>query len=735
MAAIAVIPGDGVGKEVIPAGLRVLETVTSLNVEVLPWGAEHYEKTGAMMPSDSLSRLDSFDAIYLGAVGWPTVPDHASLWGLLLPIRKAFELYVNLRPVKLFPGVRGPLADRGPDDIDMLFVRENTEGEYSGTGGRVHVGTPIEVAVEAPIFTRAAVERVVRYAFARACERSRTLVSVTKSNASRYQYVLWDEVVAEVSLEFSDVTVQRMHVDAMAARMVLRPDTIDVVVGSNLFADILTDLGAALQGSLGLGASANLNPERRPHAPAPGVERRGIAGGGGDRHRPRRRRRAHQRPGRDGEHRGGRRCGHQRPARPAARQRERGGRGHMSADLTARLSRFVAETRLDAVPAEVVTRAKHSMLDGFGLAVAGARTEAAAIAEDEIRSYRCENGASTVLGGGTKLPARFAAFLNGLAIHADDFDDTQLAVLPDRVYGLLTHPTAPVLPAVLALAEERQRSGAETLLAYMVGVEAECAIAESIDPRHYEAGFHSTGTAGAIGAAAGAARLLGMGAEATATALGLGASQASGLRESFGTMTKPFHAGHAAESGVLAASLVARGFTAARNILEAGRGFFSAAGGGYDPSKLTDPLGDPWTLLSPGVSIKPYPSGSLTHPAMTAFLELMKAHQLRSKDVEEVRVGTNRHMPNALIHHRPDDHLAAKFSMEFCIAILLLRGRARRVRRRGGARSRGPCRHRTGALRGRSRSRRRRLQQHDQHHQGAAPRRPGRRGSCGLRQG
>src|SRR5487761_788275 len=284
MAAIAVIPGDGVGKEVIPAGLRVLETVTSLNVEVLPWGAEHYEKTGAMMPSDALSRLDSFDAIYLGAVGWPTVPDHASLWGLLLPIRKAFELYVNLRPVKLFPGVRGPLADRGPDDIDMLFVRENTEGEYSGTGGRVHVGTPIEVAVEAPIFTRAAVERVVRYAFARACERSRTLVSVTKSNASRYQYVLWDEVVAEVSLEFSDVTVQRMHVDAMAARMVLRPDTIDVVVGSNLFADILTDLGAALQGSLGLGASANLNPERRHpsmfepvHGSAPDIAGQGRA--------------------------------------------------------------------------------------------------------------------------------------------------------------------------------------------------------------------------------------------------------------------------------------------------------------------------------------------------------------------------------------------------------------------------------------------------------------------------
>ncbi|HWE13112.1 MAG TPA: tartrate dehydrogenase [Solirubrobacteraceae bacterium] len=259
---IAVIPGDGVGKEVIPAGLRVLESVASLDAEVLPWGAEFYDQTGAMMPGDALSRLDDFDAIYLGAVGWPTVPDHVSLWGLLLPIRKAFELYVNLRPVNLLPGVNGPLANRTPADIDMLFVRENTEGEYSGAGGRVHVGTPLEVAVESPVFTRAAVERVVLYAFQRAVERTSSLISVTKSNASRYQYVLWDEIVAELAGDFPDVTVHRMHVDAMAARMVLRPDTIDVVVASNLFADILTDLGAALQGSMGLGASANLNPER-----------------------------------------------------------------------------------------------------------------------------------------------------------------------------------------------------------------------------------------------------------------------------------------------------------------------------------------------------------------------------------------------------------------------------------------------------------------------------------------
>jgi tartrate dehydrogenase/decarboxylase / D-malate dehydrogenase len=260
MPSIAVIAGDGVGQEVIPAGLRVLEAVTSLDVEMLPWGAEYYAKTGTMMPGDALTRLDVHDAIYLGAVGWPTVPDHVSLWGLLLPIRKAFQLYVNLRPVQLLPGVAGPLAGRGPDDIDMVFIRENTEGEYSGTGGRVHVGTPYEVAVEAPVFTRIAVERVARYALDLAQARSGSLVSVTKSNASRYAYVLWDEVVAAAAADYPGVSVQRMHVDAMAARMVLRPDTIDVVVASNLFADILTDLGAAFQGSLGLAASANLDP-------------------------------------------------------------------------------------------------------------------------------------------------------------------------------------------------------------------------------------------------------------------------------------------------------------------------------------------------------------------------------------------------------------------------------------------------------------------------------------------
>ena len=256
---IAVIPGDGVGKEVVPEGLKVIQALgLPLEFAEFPWGCDYHARTGRMMPEDALATLAPFDAIYLGAIGWPTVPDHVSLWGCLLPIRKTFEQYVNLRPVRLLPGIKGPLAGRDPKDIDMLFIRENTEGEYSGTGGRVHVGTDSEVAVEVPVFTRRAVERCARFAFERAGERSGRLISVTKSNASRYTYVLWDEVVAELARGYPDVQVERVHVDAMAARMVLRPDTIDVVVGSNLFADILTDLGAALQGSLGLAASANL---------------------------------------------------------------------------------------------------------------------------------------------------------------------------------------------------------------------------------------------------------------------------------------------------------------------------------------------------------------------------------------------------------------------------------------------------------------------------------------------
>jgi tartrate dehydrogenase/decarboxylase/D-malate dehydrogenase len=282
---IAVIPGDGVGKEVVPVGIDVLRALgVPMTFDELPWGCDYHARTGRMMPEDALATLARYDAIYLGAIGWPTVPDHVSLWECLLPIRKTFEQYVNLRPVRLPPGIRGPLAGRGPADVDMLFIRENTEGEYSGTGGRVHVGTDAELAVEVPVFTRRAVERCARYAFARARERRGRLVSVTKSNASRYAYVLWDEVIAGLAREHPDVRVERVHVDAMAARMVLRPDTVDVVIGSNLFADILTDLGAALQGSLGLAASGNLSVDGRGpsmfepvHGSAPDIAGQGRA--------------------------------------------------------------------------------------------------------------------------------------------------------------------------------------------------------------------------------------------------------------------------------------------------------------------------------------------------------------------------------------------------------------------------------------------------------------------------
>jgi 2-methylcitrate dehydratase PrpD len=311
----------------------------------------------------------------------------------------------------------------------------------------------------------------------------------------------------------------------------------------------------------------------------------------------------------------------------------------------------------------------------LGLAVAGARSRPAKIVQEYMTGLGCESD-SAILGTAARVPARFAALANGVAIHADDFDDTQLATAPDRVYGLLAHPTAPVLAATLAIAERTESSGAELLISYLVGTEVVMKIAEAIAPRHYDDGFHTTGTTGAIGAAAGSARLLNLAVDDMAVTLGIGASSAAGLRENFGSMTKPLHAGRAAESGVVAADLAAAGFTAAPNILEADRGFFRAAGGGFDPRVIERALGSPWSFERPGVSIKPHPSGSLTHPAMGVMGELIERHDLRAEDVDRVHVWTNRHMPNALIHHRPTDGLQAKFSMEFCMAVLLLDRRA-----------------------------------------------------------
>jgi tartrate dehydrogenase/decarboxylase/D-malate dehydrogenase len=282
---IALLPGDGVGPEVVGEARRCIDEL-ALEIEWsdLDWGSDHWIEHGAMMPPDAVERLRGLDAVLLGAVGRPDIPDHVTLWGLLLPIRQRLDLWANVRPVRLLEGVPGALAGRGPGDVDMLFVRENSEGEYSGVGGRAHEGHPSEVGIETAVFTRAGIERVVEHAFVLARERRGLVTSATKSNASRYGYVLWDEVAASVAARHPGIRYEHVLVDALAARMVLRPDSLDVVVASNLFGDILTDLGAALQGGMGMAASANLCPGgdvpglfEPVHGSAPDIAGQGIA--------------------------------------------------------------------------------------------------------------------------------------------------------------------------------------------------------------------------------------------------------------------------------------------------------------------------------------------------------------------------------------------------------------------------------------------------------------------------
>jgi 2-methylcitrate dehydratase PrpD len=344
--------------------------------------------------------------------------------------------------------------------------------------------------------------------------------------------------------------------------------------------------------------------------------------------------------------------------------------------LTAYVGEFVTTMTYEQIPEEVIELGKKSILDGLGLALAGSRAETGSISRKYVQQIGVCNGKATIIGSAQKTSPRFAALVNGISIHADDFDDTQLAAAKDRVYGLLMHPTVPVLPAIFALAEQHAVSGKEWMLAYHIGAEVECKIAEAIAPRHYQDGFHTTGTCGPFGSAAACAKLLKFDVPKTLNAFGLAASQSAGLRENFGTMTKPFQAGHAAESGLISAELVALGWTAAEQILEADRGFFHAAGGSYDPSAIRDHLGNPWTFASPGVSLKPYPSGSLTHPAMTELARLIDAHKIQATQVEKVDVGANHNMTTTLLHHQPKTGLEAKFSMEFCMAILLLEHKA-----------------------------------------------------------
>jgi tartrate dehydrogenase/decarboxylase/D-malate dehydrogenase len=286
---IAVIEGDGIGHEVIPEGLRVLEAAgkkfgLSYEMTHFDWSCEVYAKTGRMMPEDGLEQLKKFDAVFLGAVGYPGVPDHVSLWGLLIPIRRGFDQYVNLRPVKLFRGVSTPLANRTPEEIDFVVIRENTEGEYSSIGGRIFAGTENEFATQEAIFTRRGVDRVMRYAFDLARKRRKHVTSATKSNGIIHTMPFWDERFAAVKKDYPEVKTDQFHIDILTAHFVRHPDWFDVVVGSNLFGDILSDLGPAVAGGIGIAPSANLNPERKfpsmfepVHGSAPDIAGRNIA--------------------------------------------------------------------------------------------------------------------------------------------------------------------------------------------------------------------------------------------------------------------------------------------------------------------------------------------------------------------------------------------------------------------------------------------------------------------------
>jgi tartrate dehydrogenase/decarboxylase/D-malate dehydrogenase len=287
---IAVIPGDGIGKEVVPEGIRVLEAVgrqfdINFSWKEFQWGCETYTRTGRMMPEDGIAELRRYDAIFFGAVGFPGVPDHVSLWGLLIPIRRQMQQYVNLRPVRILKGMVSPLRDRGSADIDFLIVRENNEGEYSEIGGRFNAGTEDELVVQETIFTRRGVDKILRYAFELARGReARHVTSATKSNGLIHTMPYWDERFASIAQEYPDIRTDQYHIDILAAHFVLHPDWFDVVVGSNLFGDILSDLGPAVAGTIGIAPSANINPTREypsmfepVHGSAPDIAGKGIA--------------------------------------------------------------------------------------------------------------------------------------------------------------------------------------------------------------------------------------------------------------------------------------------------------------------------------------------------------------------------------------------------------------------------------------------------------------------------
>lgn len=342
--------------------------------------------------------------------------------------------------------------------------------------------------------------------------------------------------------------------------------------------------------------------------------------------------------------------------------------------ITAQMAAFIVGTNYGDIPAEVIDRGKIHMLDALGLALAGARAPVSGIVRDHLSALGAGSGEATVLGTAMRTAPRFAAFANGAAMHADNFDDTNPQPKPTRNGGI--HATAAVLPAVLALAEADGRSGRDVAEAFHVGVEVSCKLSHAMAGRHYEGGFHTTGTLNVFGVAAAAARLHRLDAETAAHALACAASEAGGVRANFGAMVEQLHTGFAAEGGLIAADLARRGLTGAPDILETPLGWFEAAAGGFEADAIDGRLGAPWAFADPGMWIKPFPNGALTHTGMTLMGDMIRDHGIAAGDVDRVRVATNGRIANTLVHHRPENALQAKFSIEFALAVLLIEGRA-----------------------------------------------------------
>ena len=344
--------------------------------------------------------------------------------------------------------------------------------------------------------------------------------------------------------------------------------------------------------------------------------------------------------------------------------------------ITQETARFIVETTYDDLPDALRAESLRCIVDGIGVMLAGVPEECTQIIHRYVGSLGRDRRGAGARAFAVSYPAEFAALSAGVSGHAHDFDDTQLASTPDRVYGLLTHPTVPALSAALAVGQETGASGKDLVRAFSIGLEVECKLAEAVNPQHYQRGFHSTGTLGVFASAAAAASLMGLDHEHTRTALSIAGSKSAGLRCNFGTMTKPYHSGAAAQNGVVAAKLASMGYSADPSGLDGPWGFFAVAGGGVDEEYVLGKLGRPWALLDPGVSVKPYPCGSLLHPAMDALRGLLIEHDVDPDRIKEVRLGTASNVLNALRYAEPENALQAKFSMQFMLGVLALRRRA-----------------------------------------------------------